>query len=206
MHGIELINLVFTRAEKNKDISQRLPVTGRIHFQILRIPCPTKYSIFLEMHLQPMSRTDVNAFSKRYVMLCLTRKYLDYELVKLYHPDSLEFRKKQPDHALRHAQFRAITAAYNKLQKGAEDAPTVSERLKAEQEALRRARRRRAFSEPVISDERWKDRLIIGSACLVIILLLLKIYFANGHHRSLRHLRLSCTNTLLFARRECEKQ
>ena len=89
--------------------------------------------------------------------------------MRIYHPDSVESRKREPDPAKRHAQFRAITTAYDKLQRMSGTITSNQELLEAEQEALRRARlqRNRHMREPIFIDERWKDRLIVASAVLV---------------------------------------
>ena len=99
----------------------------------------------------------------------------DYELVRLYHPDSVDSRRKQPDSGVRHARFRAITAAYEKLQKDAGLKPSDAEQFEAAQTALRRAYMRRNMKEPTFVDDRWKDRLLVAAISFVSSCFLLSL-------------------------------
>jgi len=115
---------------------------------------PTPYQIF---HLLPDSSPA--EVKQRY-----------YELVRLYHPDSAVSKKSQPDPALRHAQFSAITKAYETMQKR----PANGEVLPDENAGPNPWRRtphvnRRVYHEETFIDDRWKEKLIWAGLCFTLI-------------------------------------
>lgn len=93
----------------------------------------------------------------------------DYELVRIYHPDSPIARAYPPE--VSEAQFHAITTSYDVLRGRRTTLDPVSPEgaphLRVDLHALWRAkqRHRQDSMEPV--DERWKDRIILGSLFLV---------------------------------------
>ncbi len=93
--------------------------------------------------------------------------------MRLYHPDAPNAREREPDAATRHARFRAITTAYDKLKAdfergaGGLDGGLTEEEAQRERQRWQRPRpasysSRSAFDERRSVDERWKDRLIWG--------------------------------------------
>lgn len=88
----------------------------------------------------------------------------DYELVRLYHPDSAESHKYEPDAAQRHARFSAITRAYTRLQKRAAGEATDADLAEGLVNPWKRtpSMHKRRYEEPRFVDDRWKDRLIWG--------------------------------------------
>lgn len=96
---------------------------------------------------------------------------VDYELVRLYHPDSAESRKSQPDPALRHAQFSSITKAYETMQKRTAIGEDLSD-VTAGPNPWRRAPHvnRRVYHEETFIDDRWKEKLIWAGLCFVSLL------------------------------------
>ncbi|KAI5123967.1 hypothetical protein M0805_006379 [Coniferiporia weirii] len=118
-------------------------------------PEPTPYQIF---HLLPdASPADV--------------KHRYYELVRIYHPDSAESRRYEPDPARRHARFSAITRAYTSLQKQPNGDNVDPEATSGFSNPWRRAphAQRRRYEEPRFVDDRWKDRLIWGGLCFALV-------------------------------------
>jgi hypothetical protein len=93
----------------------------------------------------------------------------DYELVRIYHPDSSIARAYPPE--ISEARFRAISTSYDVL-RGRHatydpDSPDASPQHRVDLHALWRAKQRLRQDplEPV--DDRWKDGIIIGSLILV---------------------------------------
>jgi curved DNA-binding protein CbpA len=109
---------------------------------------------------------------------------LDYELVKIYHPDSSVSRTPPASSGsdaplsqeinTAEARFRAITAAYNTLRKGksrANSARSVRDLGDSADVQMsdwrKRELRNRAELRVGGLDERWKERLMIGVLFLV---------------------------------------
>lgn len=110
------------------------------------------------------------------------KKKTDYELVRLYHPDAPYARERESDATTRHARFRAITTAYEKLKAdywrsaGTLDGDLTDEEAQRERQRWQRPRpasynSRSAFDERRSVDERWKDRMILGGlgATLLVV-------------------------------------
>ena len=107
--------------------------------------------------------------------MCIPSVDEDYELVRLYHPDSAESRSREPDASRRHAQFSAITRAYSRLQKrSASESWDVDggEGVVAGMNPWSRApsMHRKRYDEPRFVDDRWKDRFLWGILGFVRIL------------------------------------
>ncbi|KAJ7045406.1 hypothetical protein C8F04DRAFT_433289 [Mycena alexandri] len=123
-------------------------------FPFPKTPNPTPHEIF---HL-PWSahQSDVKA---RY-----------FDLVRIYHPDKVD--PSIPDGVAR-ARFQAITTAYNALRGG--NAASGHDRATAPTPAARAMykRSRNLYSGPQLSDDSWKDRIIVAGVifaafCFVI--------------------------------------
>lgn len=150
----------------------RVISTSSNPFPFPRSSNPSPYQIF---HLTPgVSQADVKQRCKRPFYWAEKHPpfdkyhFLDYDLVRLYHPDSPVSRTIHPDPAVRQARFHSITAAYEALQTGdpAREAQKRND-YHAQQEALRRAYRRRRAVDEVSVDGQWKDKLIFGVVLLV---------------------------------------
>ncbi|KAK0461385.1 uncharacterized protein EV420DRAFT_196368 [Desarmillaria tabescens] len=136
-------------------ISRRSLATKHNAYPFPRHTNPTPHQIF---HLPRSASTeDVKA---RY-----------YELVRIYHPDTVD---SSVSSELAHARFQSITDAYNVLRgKTASQADPVSEAQQATTAARRavHVRRHRELYEGGAIDDSWKDRLIIvGLVATVIII------------------------------------
>lgn len=151
---------------------RKLSSTTALHanpYPFPRSPDPTPYQIF---HLMPDASP--NDIKHRCEILWIALKihmsdpisFSDYELVKLYHPDSAESRRHEPDASRRHAMFSAITRAYASLQKGESGGSGAEGSVEAANAAHMWKRaptlNRRRYEEPMFVDERWKDRIIWG--------------------------------------------
>lgn len=98
---------------------------------------------------------------------------VDYDLVRIYHPDSIVARKEPAEESQRRIQ--AINNAYLTLRghhipsADGEHRTADSERHAASAR-FRTARMRRATSfEDVPGDERWKERTIVALAVVVSV-------------------------------------
>ncbi|PSR73143.1 hypothetical protein PHLCEN_2v10999 [Hermanssonia centrifuga] len=96
---------------------------------------------------------------------------VDYELVRIYHPDSPVSRALPPETA--QARFHAISAAYDALRGktptspdgGGESAKKAYHNVST---AMWRAKQqRRAELNLGTWDDKWKDRLMLGAVFLV---------------------------------------
>ncbi|KDQ53518.1 hypothetical protein JAAARDRAFT_39205 [Jaapia argillacea MUCL 33604] len=91
-----------------------------------------------------------------------------YDLVRIYHPDSPISRVVGPEVA--HARFQAIGSAYNVLRGkspqavGEEPRPQYNDLNTAMWKARQRQRAELNFG----MDERWKERLLVGTMLLTI--------------------------------------
>ncbi|KAJ6593794.1 hypothetical protein B0H19DRAFT_1246542 [Mycena capillaripes] len=93
-----------------------------------------------------------------------------FDLVRIYHPDKVD---ESIPSGIAHARFQAITAAYNSLQANSSllgqdkaNAPTPTARAMYK-------RSRNLYSGPQLSDDSWKDRIIVAGVifaafCFVI--------------------------------------
>ncbi|TFK54253.1 hypothetical protein OE88DRAFT_1600073, partial [Heliocybe sulcata] len=92
-----------------------------------------------------------------------------YELVRMYHPDSPLSRSVSPETA--EARFHAISAAYKILQGKSMDPGSPDIGLRQDYHNLSTAiwkeRQRRRAELKVGMDDKWKDRLLLGSVLLV---------------------------------------
>ncbi len=93
----------------------------------------------------------------------------DYELVRIYHPDSPVARVYPPE--ISEARFHAISASYDVLRgrRVAMDpeSPGVAPRPRFDLHALWRAKQRHRRDPIGPVDDRWKDGVILGSLILV---------------------------------------
>ena len=99
----------------------------------------------------------------------MTSNMTDYELVRIYHPDSPVARAYPPD--VSQERFHAISGAYNVLRGrpagGPHSGPSGGGELKAwhnlGNEIWKAKQRRRAYADLNVSgtDDRWKDRAFI---------------------------------------------
>ena len=112
---------------------------------------------------------------------------LDYDLVRIYHPDSFIARKYPVDIA--QARFQAISKAYDLLRgKSAITGDILTDRERGTDPARFRPKtpRRRHFDETT-GDERWKERILLGATVVVGLLCscrdVLWTKRLSGHHR-----------------------
>ncbi len=92
---------------------------------------------------------------------------LDYELVRIYHPDTVD---SSVSSELAHARFQSITDAYNVLRGKTAAKPDPVSGAQQATTAARRAmhvRRHRELYEGGAVDDRWKDRMIIAGLIAV---------------------------------------
>ena len=102
----------------------------------------------------------------------------DYDLVRIYHPDSAISRAVPPETA--HARFQAISAAYSVLTGKARRMADVESGTTSElrpdyhslSTAMWKAKQRRRAELRVGMDDRWKDGLMFGAITLVRIMAL----------------------------------
>lgn len=95
----------------------------------------------------------------------------DYDLVRIYHPDSPTSRSVPPETA--HARFQAISAAYavlsGKPRDHSDETDSFARRAGYNDlgAAMWKARQRRRAELNVGLDDRWKDRMMMGAILLV---------------------------------------
>ena len=97
----------------------------------------------------------------------------DYDLVRIYHPDSAISRAVPPETA--HARFQAISAAYavltGKARRMADVESGTASELRPDYHSLStamwKAKQRRRAELNVGMDDRWKDGLMFGAITLV---------------------------------------
>ncbi len=103
----------------------------------------------------------------------------DYDLVRIYHPDSPAARAGGVSHEAAHARFQAISSAYAVLTgkkpaasiDGGEPGEGFAGKTRASYHdlstAMWREKQRRKADLDVGLDERWKERLMLGAVSLV---------------------------------------
>ena len=101
---------------------------------------------------------------------------VDYELVRIYHPDAPASRTLPPEKA--EARFHAITAAYDAL-RGKTPLSESGEPLPRRKDyhdlstAMWRIKQQRKAELPInLIDDRWKDKLMLSVVFLVRSMLL----------------------------------
>ena len=129
-----------------------------------------------------MSRPAVCVTSVNPTRARLTRhsfRFVDYDLVRIYHPDSPSARAGGISPETAHARFQAISTAYavlsGKKPASAMNGDDVGEAFGAATRpsyhdlstAMWRARQRRKADLDIGLDERWKERLMAGAILLV---------------------------------------
>jgi len=101
------------------------------------------------------------------IILCALQpnRKTDYELVRIYHPDSAVARHYPPE--VSQARFQAISKAYDILRGKASSAGEPIEDIRKADPMRWPARSRRPYFDDTTSDERWKERVIMGAILLV---------------------------------------
>ena len=98
-----------------------------------------------------------------------TSNTTDYELVRIYHPDSPVARVYPP--VVSEARFHAISASYDVLRGRRPtldpESPDVIPRPRFDLHALWRAKQRHRQDPVGPADDRWKDSVILGSLLVV---------------------------------------
>jgi curved DNA-binding protein CbpA len=109
-----------------------------------------------------------------YVTSALMHSYPDYELVRIYHPDSPISQATDVSPDIAEDRFHSITAAYDILRgkrpfEGGSDEPQSRGRHAeaAMVKARMVARARRAEFLETGGDERWKEWIFVGAIVLV---------------------------------------
>jgi hypothetical protein len=102
--------------------------------------------------------------------ILLSTVFLDYELVKIYHPDSAISKTLSPETA--EARFQAITKAYDTLRKGKSRVTLLNASSEgASLGGVMSARRKRDLMNraelKTEADEKWTERLMIGAVLVV---------------------------------------
>ena len=130
----------------------------------------------------------VRSFST--TIISLSRRVVDYDLVRYHHPDSPHCRSLEP--AERHARFQAITHAYDVLRgksSGFPERDPYREEVRRRKQHYEAHRARRApFVHPEkeewtpSADDRWKDRVI-----LVVSILVGQPFNSRGHFTWMLH-------------------
>ena len=95
---------------------------------------------------------------------------IDYDLVRIHHPDSPIVRSLSLSPEVAHARFQSISAAYDSLRgKAAQDPMSKASRQYGNDSRMAawRAAQSRRPDLHVAPDERWKDMIIIGGVVLV---------------------------------------
>ncbi|KAJ8591198.1 hypothetical protein M405DRAFT_735517 [Rhizopogon salebrosus TDB-379] len=91
----------------------------------------------------------------------------DYELVRIYHPDSVVARHYPPE--VSQARFQAISKAYDILRgKTSSSCEPIEATRKVDPMRWSTTSRRPHFDNTA-SDERWKERVIMGAVLLTIV-------------------------------------
>jgi hypothetical protein len=117
------------------------------------------------------SATDKRAMSVTLQLskrLLKTFSVLDYDLVRIYHPDSPVARKYPADTA--QTRFQSISKAYDLMRgKSAITGEVLTNRERHADPARFRpkAARRRPHFDETTGDERWKERILFGATVLV---------------------------------------
>lgn len=146
-----------------------LQVPTRSLTQATRTQHRMKSSIYLAALLKTTSRHGV--------CVSLTRDTVssslpaDYELVRIYHPDS-PVNRRLPS-ATAQVRFQAITAAYDTLRGKTRydsehpEAEKVKHNLHNLNSAMWKARQQRRAELRVGLDDRWKDSIMLGAVVVV---------------------------------------
>ncbi|KIK47131.1 hypothetical protein CY34DRAFT_293076 [Suillus luteus UH-Slu-Lm8-n1] len=92
------------------------------------------------------------------------RRY--YELVRIYHPDSAVARHYPPEES--QARFQAISRAYDILKGKTSSSGEPVEATRTVDPIRWSARSRRPHFDDTASDERWKERVIMGTVLLAL--------------------------------------
>jgi hypothetical protein len=156
-------------------VQVRLASTTTTRFPFPTHPRPTPHQIF---HLAPnASQSDIKARCKLFLAqyrifiysLIHLFVYLDYDLVRVHHPDSPFCRNLPP--AERHARFQSISAAYDVLRGVKSHDDAFSHELDRRRRARRRTHRHPVEPDEFLRysktwteespDDRWKDRIIV---------------------------------------------
>jgi len=139
---------------KRVSILQTRHVASKPQFPFPTNPNPTPHQIFHLPRNAPQAEVKARYF----------------DLVRIYHPDKAD---QSIPSAVAHARFQAITAAYNAL--GANPLSFGQDRAAAATPTARAMykRSRNLYSGPQLSDDSWKDRIIVAGVifaafCFVI--------------------------------------
>ncbi|KAG2146395.1 uncharacterized protein EDB93DRAFT_1240867 [Suillus bovinus] len=91
----------------------------------------------------------------------------DYELVRIYHPDSAVARHYPSEES--QARFQAISRAYDILRGKVSASGELVEATHKVDPIRWSARSRRPHFDDTASDERWKERIIMGTVLLALV-------------------------------------
>ncbi|KAG9316663.1 hypothetical protein JVU11DRAFT_2721 [Chiua virens] len=134
------------------------------HIQHIRIPIPTKFSPAQICH----AAADKGTMSElKHERLCFA---LDYDLVRIYHPDSPVARKYPPD--VVETRFQAISKAYDVMRGKSTMTGEVATSWERPPDPVRyrpTATRRRPHFDETVGDERWKERVLLGATVFAIV-------------------------------------
>jgi hypothetical protein len=158
-----------------QDVDMHLQAQIHCHTQDTQIQLLTKYSICRETLHKKMLKQDVRS-SFYSLLVTLSFGFVDYELVRIYHPDSAVSRVLPS--TIAQARFQAISSAYDVLRgktyhPSAENVSNEVDRAKVNfrnlETAMWKARqqRRAELRDGFGLDDRWKDAMMLGAVVLV---------------------------------------
>ncbi|OJA08017.1 hypothetical protein AZE42_08015 [Rhizopogon vesiculosus] len=91
----------------------------------------------------------------------------DYELVRIYHPDSVVARHYPPE--VSQARFQAISKAYDILRGKTSSSGEPTEATRKVDPMRWATKSRRPHFDDTASDEKWKERVITGAVLLTLV-------------------------------------
>jgi hypothetical protein len=102
------------------------------------------------------------------MLTVITSDTADYELVRIYHPDSPIARAHPPE--ISEARFHTISTSYDVLRGRRThdpDSPDASPQPRVDLHALWKAKQRVRQDPLEPADDRWKDGILLGSVVAV---------------------------------------
>lgn len=125
-------------------------------------PNPTPHQIFHLPRNAPQADIKKRCNTTRFIVSYSLIPDSDFDLVRIYHPDKVDGSIPS---SVAHARFQAITTAYNALR--GTSPPSVQDNPPTPTARSMYKRNRNLYSGPQLSDDSWKDRIIVAAVIFV---------------------------------------